>query len=375
MLFSCSECDFEKEVSDKYAGKKVKCPSCGISNLLPGKTDDIQITEVAALKQPSASNESNIENVYSLSEFLKSHKHKISSSKIQQENDHIIEFKTNDGILVKAENVIGEVGKVEFDKLSEFESKKWSKKLADSRKGTFLSKLQNAIGEGSVLLSNNGKNISLIKLKNESLYVNNRDILAFEKNVKWKIEDTLSDASTLSEEVSGVKLTGTGNVAISSNFEPIVVEVNPKGKYKFDVMSVVAWSEGLNVKLNKESAKISFLKNHNIKPQVDFSGKGFIILQTPELIQSNAFKHIKDFSKLTNILLAVLFLSLAISSPHDNSNERLPASAGNAKISALKQQIHRMEMSISAKGTQATEDDRKALRRLKSKLLEEEGNL
>ncbi|MDY7038067.1 MAG: AIM24 family protein, partial [Thermodesulfobacteriota bacterium] len=49
-------------------------------------------------------------------------------------------------------------------------------------------KLTKAEGKGTLYLADMGKNISILKLQGESIFVNGNDLLGFEDSIKWDIK-------------------------------------------------------------------------------------------------------------------------------------------------------------------------------------------
>lgn len=367
MLFDCNECDFEKEVSDKYAGKKVKCPQCGVTNLLPGKSN------ASAKVVNSKSKTSKDDNIYSLASFVSDHKENKENQKFELESDRILEFDASEGVWIKSGSMISYKGDVEFvrERILEFGAKKLMKSFL-STEGTQLTK---AKGNGRVFVADSGKKVTLLKLNNESLYVNGNDVLAFEKGVKWDVELMKSGASILSSGFFNIKLSGNGFVAFTSHYDPLVLEVGGKEKITTDPNATVAWSGDAKPNFKAQVQAKTFLgRGSGDSAQMHFTGKGFVVVQPYEenSLQANSTGSSKQKSHPVQAIAGFVLFAMFIlfnGGTKSSDNGRNPASEDYAKqVQATQTQIQRLQVSISKKGTGATEEERQKLRRLKQNL-------
>jgi len=367
MLFDCQHCEFEKEVSDKYAGKKVKCPKCGELNLLAGKI--IGTTEVQTSKSDQVIH-TNDENVYSLSDFLDKHKEKKSSKKFELESDRILELRAEDGVWIKSGSMISYKGDVEFvrEKILQFGIKKLLKEFI-STEGSRLTK---ASGSGSVFVADSGKKITLLKLKNETIIVNGNDILAFEKGIKWDIEMMKGLGAIVSSGLFNMKLSGSGYVAISTHYDPLVLEVGGKHKITTDPHATVAWSGGVSPSFKSQFQKKTFLgRGSGDTIQMSFSGKGFVVVQPYEE------KGVGTKPATTNappaVAVVVIFFMITFYSVFNfKAQVRNPANVDSTRgeIMSTQLEIKQLDTLIKEKGTQVTDAERNKLRSLKKRLRE-----
>lgn len=87
--------------------------------------------------------------------------------------------------------------------------------------------LTKAEGRGMIYLADSGKKISIVKLKNETLFVNGNDLLAFEDSISWDITMVRKMAGLWAGGLFNVKLEGSGMVAITTPYESVTQKATP----------------------------------------------------------------------------------------------------------------------------------------------------
>ncbi len=97
-------------------------------------------------------------------------------------------------------------------------------KKALSGAGVSLTKAE---GAGKVYLADSGKKISILQLKNETIFVNGNDLLAFEDSVSWDITMVRKMAGLMAGGLFNIKLEGVGLVAITTPYESVTQKVTP----------------------------------------------------------------------------------------------------------------------------------------------------
>ena len=144
-------------------------------------------------------------------------------------------------------------------------------------------KLTKATGQGSVYLADQGKKINIINLNGESLVVRGSDLLAFETSVNWDIIFMKSAASWLAGGLFNVRLAGKGAIAVSTHFDPIVLEVSGAQPIMTDAGATVAWSGNLSPQFKTDiSAKTLVGRGSGESIQMAFRGDGFVVIQPYE---------------------------------------------------------------------------------------------
>ena len=145
--------------------------------------------------------------------------------------------------------------------------------------------LTKATGQGTVYVADQGKKISLIDLKGNSIIVNGHDLLAFEESVKWDIVLIKSLAGMWAGGLFNMRLAGLGMVAISTHYDPITLRVLPHEPVMTDPNCTVAWSGNLKPEIKTDvSADTLIGRTSGETLQLVFRGDGFVVIQPYEEI-------------------------------------------------------------------------------------------
>jgi uncharacterized protein (AIM24 family) len=146
-------------------------------------------------------------------------------------------------------------------------------------------KLTKAEGRGRLYLADSGKTIRILKLDNESLFVNGSDLLAFEPTVQWEIKMMRKLAAVVSGGFFNVRLSGCGLIAITTHFEPITLRVRPNMPVRTDPNATIAWSGNLTPEFKTDVTLKSFFgRGSGESIQMEFTGDGFVVVQPFEEI-------------------------------------------------------------------------------------------
>jgi len=140
------------------------------------------------------------------------------------ESRYMLEVNLNGMVWTKLGSMVAYSGDVKFDRegILEHGVGKLLKK-AVSGEGARLTK---AIGTGTVYLADAGKEIQILNLDNESIYVNGNDLLAFEDGIQWDVKMMKKVTAMMAGGLFNVRLEGTGMIAITSHFEPMTLVVH-----------------------------------------------------------------------------------------------------------------------------------------------------
>lgn len=196
------------------------------------------------------------------------------------ETDRFLEISLNGSMWIKLGSMASYTGTIKFTREG----------ILDRGVGTLFKKsfgegvqLTRAVGSGSLFLADAGKKVSIIKLDDESLFVNGNDVLAFEDSVSYDIRMMKKIGSMLSGGLFNVRLEGTGLVAITTHFDPITLAVTPDTPVATDPNATVAWSGNLEPTLRKDFSFKTFLgRGSGESLQMKFTGDGFVVIQPGE---------------------------------------------------------------------------------------------
>jgi len=190
----------------------------------------------------------------------------------------------NQKIMAKAGSMVAYVGHVDF-KREGLLSKGLGGLLKKAISGEGTS-LMHASGTGKLYLADEGKKVKIIKLQNESIFVNGNDVLALESTIKNDIKMLKSVAGMMSGGLFQVKLSGSGYIAITTHGEPILLRVSANQPVYTDPNATVAWSENLSPNIKTNLTFGSFIgRGSGESFQLEFFGEGWVLVQPYEEVK------------------------------------------------------------------------------------------
>ena len=141
-------------------------------------------------------------------------------------------------------------------------------------------RLTKAEGNGHLFLADNGKKVTILDLRNESIFVNGNDLLAFQDSVKWDIKMMRKITGMMAGGLFNIKLVGTGLIAITTHYDPLTLKVTPEEPVITDPNATVAWSGHLMPEFRTDvSLKSFFGRGSGESIQMEFKGDGFVVVQ------------------------------------------------------------------------------------------------
>ena len=221
--------------------------------------------------------------VKTVSEFIDAYREKdVSSEVFELENQYLLEVRLNGLVWAKSGAMVARTGQVKFTRQGLREQGLGNLlKKAVSGEGMVLMKME---GQGRVYLADAGKKITLLRLAGDTIFVNGNDVLALENGITNKITMMKRVASMLSGGLFNVKLSGTGIVAITSHYDPLVLKVSAAtGPVFTDPNATVAWSGNLSPEIATDiSFKTLMGRGSGESIQMKFEGDGWIVVQPYE---------------------------------------------------------------------------------------------
>lgn len=153
-------------------------------------------------------------------------------------------------------------------------------KKAMTGEGTPLMKIE---GSGEVFLAENAQEVHLVKLDNDELTCNGKNLLAFDDGIDWDITRLQSGMSgALAGGLFNVKLSGTGWVALLSDGPPLMLDVAEAPTFA-DAQAAVCWSSGVTSQLKTDvNFKTLTGRASGETIQLAFSGTGWVLVQPSE---------------------------------------------------------------------------------------------
>lgn len=146
--------------------------------------------------------------VKTVAEFVAAYREKdVSADAFELENAYLLEVRLNGSVWAKSGAMVARTGQVKFTRQGLMEQGLGNLlKKAVSGEGMVLMKME---GQGRVYLADTGKKITLLRLDNETIFVNGNDVLA--------LENGISNQITMMKRVAGMMSGGLFNVKLSSS--------------------------------------------------------------------------------------------------------------------------------------------------------------
>ncbi len=222
--------------------------------------------------------------IRSISEFTAASKEKdVTAESFELENPRTLEVRLdNQMVWSKAGAMVARTGNVKFTRQGILEQGLGTLlKKAISAEGLTLMKME---GQGRVYLADQGKKITLLRLENDTIFVNGNDVLALEKSVDFKITMMKKMAGMLSGGLFNIKLSGSGIVAITTHYEPLTLKVSQaSGPVFTDPNATVAWSGSLTPEMTTDISLGTLLgRTSGESVQMKFAGEGWVVVQPYE---------------------------------------------------------------------------------------------
>jgi uncharacterized protein (AIM24 family) len=174
--------------------------------------------------------------------------------------------------------MVGYYGDIKFTRAGAGGASKWVKSALTGEGGA----MTEAAGTGILYCADQGKEISILYLENETLFVNGHDCLAYSETMGWDIVMT-GGAGMMAGGLFSLKLTGTGYVAVTTFGKPLVLGVAPGQPLFTDPNATVAWSAGLQTSVKTDvNLKTLTGRGSGETLQMKFEGSGFVVVQPYE---------------------------------------------------------------------------------------------
>lgn len=219
---------------------------------------------------------------YTVDEFVAATSERDSGQGLfELESPRMLEINLDGRIWTRMGSMVAYTGDIKFEREGVLEHGVGKMlKRAVSGEGAKLTK---ATGSGSLYLADEGKKISILNLRGETIFVNGNDLLAFEDGVEWDIKLMRKIAGMLSGGLFNVKLSGNGLIAITSHYDPMTLRVKPGKPVMTDPNATVAWSGTLTPEFKTDISMKTFLgRGSGESIQMMFQGEGFVVVQPKE---------------------------------------------------------------------------------------------
>jgi uncharacterized protein (AIM24 family) len=208
--------------------------------------------------------------------FAPQHQEQQGEDTFTLQNSKMLKVALNGEVMALQGSMVAYQGQMNFDYQGSGGVGKFIKK-ALTGEGQNLMKVS---GQGDLFLAQDAADVHLIRLENDAITVNGKNILAFEPTIQWDIH-RVEGAGALAGGLFNTLLQGTGWVAVTTRGTPVLLQTN--APTFADAQAAIAWSAGLQTRVHA-SFKLSNLvgRSSGESIQMAFHGQGFIIVQPSE---------------------------------------------------------------------------------------------
>ena len=194
-----------------------------------------------------------------------------------RQNSKILKVALDGEILARRGSMVAYQGQAEFDYEGSGGLGKFLKKQFTGEGMPLMS----VSGKADVFLAENAEDIYLLKLENDGITANGKNVLAFEQTLEWDIEQ-VEGAGSLAGGLYNTTLRGSGWVALLAHGPPMVLDAGETATY-VDSQAAVAWSTNLRTRVATQFKVSNLLgRSSGELAQLSFSGEGFVIVQAGE---------------------------------------------------------------------------------------------
>lgn len=112
--------------------------------------------------------------------------------------------------------------------------------------------LMECTGQGDLFLADQGTDIQVLYLENDEISVNGSSVLAFSSSISWDIHRVQARGGMMAGGLFNVSLRGTGYVAVTTDGEPVALDV-ASAPTAADPQAVVLWTAGVRMDVRVDS--------------------------------------------------------------------------------------------------------------------------
>jgi len=143
-------------------------------------------------------------------------------------------------------------------------------------------KLMTVSGSGEVFLADHAQEVHLVKLADDKITVNSRNLLAFDAGIDWDIRKVQGASGVLAGGLFNLELAGSGWVALLSDGPPMLLELKDDPAFA-DPQAAITWSSGVKTSV-KTDANLKTLigRGSGETIQMQFAGDGWLLVQPSE---------------------------------------------------------------------------------------------
>lgn len=133
--------------------------------------------------------------------------------------------------------------------------------------------------------------------------VNGANVLAFSASIEWDIHRIQGRGAAMTGGLYNVSLRGTGFVAVTTEGEPVALDVASAPTFA-DAQAVVMWTSGVSMDIRVDSGGIKSLVRGGSGEifQMAFGGQGYVLVQPAESVITGGHQATKSSSGFGGLL-------------------------------------------------------------------------
>jgi len=140
-------------------------------------------------------------------------------------------------------------------------------------------------GQGELFVADLASEVQIVYLENDAISVNGNNVLAFSSSIDWDIHRIQARGAAMTGGLYNVSLRGTGYVAITTEGEPVALDVASAPTFG-DAQAVVLWTAGVTMDIRVDTGGLkSMIRGGSGETfQMAFGGQGYVLVQPSESV-------------------------------------------------------------------------------------------
>ena len=181
-------------------------------------------------------------------------------------------------VQAKLGTMVAYQGDVKFEHAGSGGMSRLVKKIATGEDAKFMK----CAGTGELFLAEGAQEIHILRLEDDQITCNGRNLLAFDAGIDWDIKRVEGAGGVLGGGLFNVVLKGSGFVALLSDGPPVLLDVGEAPTFA-DPNAAITWSSGVTTRLKSDINVKTFIgKGSGETWQVAFEGTGWVLVQPSE---------------------------------------------------------------------------------------------
>jgi uncharacterized protein (AIM24 family) len=143
-------------------------------------------------------------------------------------------------------------------------------------------KLMKMTGTGEVFLGEQAQDVHLLRLENDAITVNSRNLLAFDAGIDWDIHKVEGAGAFMGSGLFNLALRGSGFVGLISDGPPVLLDTGDAPTFA-DPQAAITWSSGVKTGIKTDVKLKNFIgRGSGESIQMSFEGDGWVLVQPSE---------------------------------------------------------------------------------------------